>query len=164
MKFSNFRYAGLDKNDTADSNDGVCVSFWVQGCPIHCKGCHNPQTWDEKAGMPLPENILDQIDEALEANGVERNFSILGGEPLASYNIALTTAIVKHVHSKYPTRKIYCWTGYTLEQLKLRKDVKEALENIDILIVGPFIQELRDVTLELRGSTNQKILEKNKNF
>jgi len=81
------RYAGLIKNDFADGQ-GVCVSLYMQGCPLHCPGCHNPQTWNPQGGIEVDINkLVREIRDAISANGIERNFSILGGEPLAPYNI-----------------------------------------------------------------------------
>ena len=105
------RYAGLIKNDFADGS-GVCVSFWVQGCPHKCPGCHNPQTWDFNEGEELPRDILKQIDEAIHANGIKRNFSVLGGEPLCPENVSLTFAVVDHVRTYNPDIIIYIWTAY----------------------------------------------------
>ena len=95
------RYAGLIKNDFADGS-GVCVSFWVQGCPHKCPGCHNPQTWDFNEGEELPKDILKQIDEAIHANGIRRNFSVLGGEPLCPENVSLTFSVIDHVRTYNP--------------------------------------------------------------
>lgn len=161
------RYAGLIKNDIADG-PGVCVSFWTQGCPHKCPGCHNPETWDFEGGKELPNDILDQIDEAIAANGIERNFSILGGEPLCAENISLIFILVDHVRKKFPNIKISIWTGYTLEELKqldyYKSFIQPILALIDVLVDGPYIAEQRDITLPLRGSRNQRILYKDKDF
>lgn len=159
------RYAGLIKNDVTDGS-GVCVSFWVQGCSNHCPGCHNPQTWDFNGGEELPEDYLEQIDNAITANGLLRNFSLLGGEPFD--NILLSKEILKHVRENFPTITIYCWTGYKIEQLKEQAKYNYAihrmLDYIDVLIDGPYIAEQRDITLPLRGSRNQRVLYKGKDF
>lgn len=158
------RYAGLIKNDFADG-DGVCVSFWVQGCPHQCPQCHNPQTWDFNGGEELPFNIFEQIDQAITANGIQRNFSILGGEPLCKENIKLTYAIACHIRNTFPDIKIYLWTGYILEQIDRTNWYADKILNIiDILIDGPYIAEQRDITLPLRGSRNQRVLYKEKDF
>ena len=161
------KYAGIKKNDIYDGK-GVCVSFWCQGCPYHCKGCHNPQTWDFNGGMELPEDIDERIISAINTSGVLRNFSILGGEPLCEENISLVARLVSIVREKYPTIKIYIWTGATLEELrknkKIEKELNSILKNIDFLIDGPYIESQRDITLKLRGSKNQRILEKGKDF
>ena len=153
------RIAGLTINDTTNGED-ICVSLWVQGCPHRCKGCHNPESWDFNGGEYKNNDILlEEIYDAISANGIQRNFSILGGEPLAPQNINDTYYILWEVKQRYPSIKTYELTGYTLEQLKeMYKDT--LLENVDVLIDGPFIKAERDITLKFRGSKNQRILYK----
>lgn len=157
------KYAGINLNDTANG-EGICVSFWVQGCPHHCEGCHNPETWSFDGGHDLPEDYIEKILDKISKNGIQRNFSVLGGEPLCPENLALVDELVTNVRQTYPKIKIFLWTGYTLEQLKLRCDqtIVHVLEQLDYLIEGPFILEQRDITLKWRGSVNQRILNKNK--
>jgi anaerobic ribonucleoside-triphosphate reductase activating protein len=155
------RYAGLETNDMING-EGVCVSFWTQGCPHKCQGCHNPEAWDFDGGMPLPNDIRGQIIKAISANGLTRNFSVLGGEPLCDYNIKTVANIISAVRIAYPDIKIFVWTGYNLEDFN--ECQKAILEKIDVLIDGPYIEELRDVTLKLRGSSNQRILKKGIDF
>lgn len=158
------RYAGLIKNDFS-AGSGVCVSFWVQGCDMRCLGCHNPQTWDFNGGEELPKDILDQIDSAIIANGIKRNFSVLGGEPFAIKNINLTYTVISHVRQKFPDITIYAWTGHRLEELLARDRLTEKTINlINVLIDGPYEADKRDVTLLLRGSRNQRILYKGRDF
>lgn len=158
------RYAGLIKNDIVNGKN-ICVSFFVQGCNIHCPGCHNPQTWDFDGGEELPKDILDQIDSAITANGIQRNFSILGGEPFAKQNITLTYTILSHVRNKFPDITIFAWTGYKIEDLWERDTItRNTIKLVNVLIDGPYIKEQRDVTLSLRGSRNQRILYKGKDF
>ncbi len=156
------RYAGIIKNDIA-AGEGVNVSFFTQGCPIHCPGCQNPQTWDFNGGKEFTPEVLQEIIEALHANGVQRNLSIMGGEPLCGENIFLTAMIITEVRRVYPNIKIYVWTGYTYEQLqelieKIEPKIDMVLDNIDYLIEGPFLLSERDITLAMRGSRNQRIL------
>ena len=159
------RYAGLIPNDFANGI-GTCVSFWTQGCPHKCPGCHNPETWDYDGGKSLPADIRGQIIKAITANGITRNFSILGGEPLCSQNIEEVDNIITSVRIAYPHIKIFLWTGYTLEELLENNNVylTSILSKIDVLIDGKYIQEERDITLELRGSKNQRILYKGIDF
>ena len=154
------RYAGLIENDIVDSDDGICVSLWMQGCPHHCKGCHNPETWDFNGGIEIDrEKLVENVINSLTQNGVNRNFSILGGEPLAEENLEDTLYIINHIRNKFPKIKIYLWTGYTIENLKI-KDLKK----IDVIIDGLYDEKLRDVSLPLRGSSNQRILYRGKDF
>ena len=156
------RIAGLNKNDVVNGV-GISVSLFLQGCHFHCKGCHNPETWDPNGGMPYDWNdIINQVLEAISANGLQRNLSILGGEPLDSYDKRdFIRLLIKVVKQRFPDIKICIWTGYTIT--KLREDLNltdagEILANIDYLIEGPFILEKRDITLKWRGSRNQNII------
>lgn len=159
----NVKFAAINKNDFING-EGVCVSFWVQGCPHHCKGCHNPEQWDFNGGNEIDIDILiNEILIAIEANGIQRNFSVLGGEPMAQRNISNTLYILEQIKKHFPKIKTYVWTGYTIEEL-LSLYNKEILQNIDILIDGRFILEERDITLKLRGSKNQRILYKGTDF
>ena len=153
------RYSGIIYNDTAAA-PGVCLTFFTQGCPHHCKGCHNPETWDYEGGQRFTNDVLEDIIRGLRANGVNRTLCIMGGEPLCDRNIFLTALLIQQVKAKYPNQKIYLWTGYTYEELVKRYDnkTKYVLSNIDCLIDGPFIEELRDTTLQMRGSSNQRII------
>ena len=159
------RYAGLITNDFANGT-GTCVSFWTQGCPHHCPGCQNPETWNFQGGKEVPTNIRDQIIKAICANGITRNFSVLGGEPLCDENLNEVDKIITGVRAAYPQIKIFVWTGYILEELKKKKNdkINHILSQIDVLIDGPFIQAERDITLELRGSKNQRILYRGVDF
>ena len=159
----NVKFAAINKNDFING-EGVCVSLWVQGCPHHCKGCHNPEQWDFNGGNEIDIDILiNEILIAIEANGIQRNFSILGGEPMVQRNISNTLYILEQIKKHFPNIKTYVWTGYTIEEL-LSLYNKEILQNIDVLIDGRFILEERDITLKLRGSKNQRILYKGTDF
>ena len=153
------KYAGIIKNDVA-AGQGVNVTFFVQGCAQHCPGCHNPETWDFDGGYEFNPGVLNKIINALNANGVQRNLSIMGGEPLHPQNQFLTNLIIEEVRKKYPDIKIYVWTGYLYEELiaKNEKILQNIINNIDFLIDGPFILEQRDTTLPMRGSKNQRII------
>lgn len=151
------RYNTIIKNDIVNG-EGVCVSFFVQGCPHRCEGCFNPETWDFEGGKPYTEETKKEIVEAISANGILRNFSVLGGEPLALQNLAMTTDIIKTVAIKYPNIKIYLWTGYNF------KDISrfEVIDFTDVVIDGKFVENLKNLDLGLRGSSNQKIWFKEK--
>lgn len=153
------KYAGLIKNDLAAA-PGVSVTFFTQGCPHRCKGCHNPETWDFDGGKEFTPQVLNEIYEALTANGLVRSFCIMGGEPLCQENSFLTFLVIKNVKKKFPNIKIYLWTGYYYEELKKMTNpkIKKILECIDVLIDGPYIEQDRNITLQMRGSTNQSII------
>lgn len=159
------KYFGYMPNDLVNGQ-GVCVSLWTSGCPFHCEGCHNPEAWDKEAGYDVPSDIRGQLVKAISANGIERNFSILGGEPLASWNRQFVDEVITSVRAAYPNIKIFLWTGFTAEELENIDDkhIAHILGNIDVLIDGQFILEQRDTTLPLRGSRNQRVLYKGIDF
>ena len=159
------RYAGLNKNDFSAA-PGVCVTFYTQGCPHKCAGCHNPETWDFMGGMEFTTKVLNDIISALTANNIKRSLCIMGGAPLCPENQFLTLLILTEIKSRLPETKVYIWTGYTIEELNKMTTGKipQILEMTDCLIDGPYIQEQRDITLPMRGSTNQRILYKNIDF
>ena len=156
------KYAGIIKNDFSAA-PGISVSFFVQGCPHHCKGCHNPETWDFDGGKEFTYDVLNDIAESLFANGISRSLAIMGGEPLCEQNIFLTLLVVKTIKETYPDVKIYIWSGYTYDYLMshitTNLHLKQVLDYADFLIDGPYVEELRDISLPMRGSSNQKIID-----
>lgn len=154
------RYADVIWNDIA-AGDGLCVSFYTQGCPHHCPGCHNPETWDFEGGKEFPSTLLDELIIRLNAQGINRPLCILGGEPLCNENLFLTNLLVSTVREKSPHTKILIWTGYTYEELEKNGSphMKNILANVNTIIDGLYIQEERDITLKMRGSRNQRIID-----
>lgn len=155
-------YSKIDKNDITNGV-GVCVSLWVSGCGHRCFNCHNSEIWDFNCGKPFTNETLREVAAALTENGVKRNLSILGGEPLAPQNIETVYEILREIKRAYPEVIAFLWTGYTVEELAARykKTREKALAviglYIDYLIDGPYIESCRNITLLLRGSENQRI-------
>ena len=156
-----FKYAGIKTNDVANA-PGISVSVYLQGCPHHCPGCHNPETWDYEGGKEFEGNTIERIEQYLTANGIHRDLCIMGGEPLCPDNQFLTLLICNTIKDKLPDTKIYIWTGYTLEELNKDSNtrISQILEKTDAIIDGPYIAAERDITLPMRGSRNQRILYK----
>lgn len=161
------RYANVIWNDIV-AGEGLCVSFYTQGCPHRCNGCHNPETWDFEGGQEFPASLLEDLIKGLTAQGIQRPLCILGGEPLCDENLFLTTLLIRTVREKLPDTPIYVWTGYLYEQLLAHPShhLKYVLDNIDYLIDGPYEEMCRDVSLKLRGSNNQRVFQfdRNKNL
>ena len=153
------KIAGIYWDDTAAA-PGISLSVYFSGCPFHCPGCHNPEAWDFNYGEDLDWNKVGAIMTKLKKNGVMRTLCILGGEPLCKENIDDVKRLIGWCKLDYPDLKVYVWTGYTIEELEARDDadVNCILHNITCLIDGRYIQELRDTTLPLRGSSNQRII------
>lgn len=151
------RYASIKPNDSING-EGVCVSLFVQGCEGKCPNCFNKETWNFNGGKPFGGRELQYIKRLLTVNGIKRNFSILGGEPLHSNNIKEVTTIINEIKTFDNSIKIYVWTGYLYEDL-LKKYGEKIFKNIDVLIDGRFEMKKKDVTLKLRGSSNQRIID-----
>ena len=153
------RIAGINKNDVVNG-EGICVALFTQGCPFHCKGCFNPETWDYDGGKEVPiSDLISDVETAIAANGVPRNFSILGGEPLIERNLEELKILLSTVKKDFPHITIFLWTGFTIEELTSAQ--KEVTQYIDVLIDGQYNEKLRDVSLHLRGSSNQRIFRTN---
>lgn len=158
------RYAGIIKNDFSAA-PGTSVTFFTQGCPHRCEGCHNPETWDFEGGEEVTHDTILEVIKAITANGLHRNLCIMGGEPLCPENQFLTNLIINSVKEKLPGTKIYLWTGYCLEDLDMNNNrIKSILEQVDCLIDGPYDKTKRDVSLFMRGSSNQRILYKGTDY
>ena len=153
------RYAGINYNDMCAA-PGVSVTLFTQGCPHHCEGCHNPETWDFNGGKEFTPEVLRKIVAGLTKNGIKRSFCIMGGEPLCEQNTLLTLMTIQYVKQHFPEVKIYLWTGYYYEELLKSPDPKIPLilKEVDVLVDGPFVKPLRDITLKMRGSSNQNII------
>ena len=151
------RISGIYYNDTAAA-PGFCVSVYVSGCDLHCKDCHNPEAQSFDYGEELTPELMDTIISSINKNGIVRKLCILGGEPLHYYNVPMTEYIIQEVRKVFPNLEIYIWTGYDYESLLKRNECEYILKNANYLIDGPYIEELRDTTLPMRGSSNQRII------
>lgn len=156
------RYNKIKPNDIANGG-GIVVSLWIQGCVHRCKGCHNPETWNFGEGKEFESKIVDEILEMLDKDGIKRDLSILGGEPLCPANYDGIMTLLSTIKSERPHTRVYLWTGYTLEELLKRHLIKE-FKNIDILIDGRFEEDKKDLTLKYRGSSNQRVIDMKKSI
>lgn len=153
------KIAGIIKNDFTAF--GVCVTLFMQGCPIRCSGCHNPGTWSFTAGIEKnSSSLISELEDLLTKNNIHRDLCIQGGEPLCEQNAYYTYFIISEIKKSLPNTKIYVWSGYTYEELLSNRNIyiQKVLKNSDVLIAGPYVEAERDVTLPLRGSRNQEII------
>ena len=132
--------------------------LFVSGCPHHCPGCHNEMAQDYNYGEEFKEN---EIIERIKNNSILNGITISGGEPLCKENISEVNNFIEKVKKEKPNFNVWCYTGYTLEQLKNRNDdiTNKTLENIDVLVDGRFIKERKNPEIKFRGSDNQRILD-----
>lgn len=154
-------YITIVKDDLINGT-GVRVSLYVSGCSHGCTGCFNQKTWDYRNGNPFTTNEIDIILKELEKDYIE-GLTLLGGDPLMPKNISTVIDLCKIVKNKFPNKNIWCWTGYTLEEV-LNNHSKDILNYIDVLVDGRFIEEQKNLKLKFRGSSNQRILKKNIDF
>lgn len=159
-------YGNIKKHDIADG-PGVRVSLFVSGCTHHCKGCFNSETWDFNYGQPYTSATEKEILKAMEPVYIT-GFTLLGGEPFEPENQKVLVGLLKNIRAKFPDKSIWCYTGYTydvdlIKGGKVHIDVTdEMLSYIDTLVDGEFIEEKKDLLLEFRGSSNQRLIDLNK--
>lgn len=151
-------YSAIKTHDVANGI-GVRVSLFVSGCPHHCKGCFNAETWDYNHGEAFTAETIRNIIDLLTPDWI-RGLSLLGGEPLASDNIQTVMCLAKKVKAVLPMKTIWCYTGYTWDEVKKHHIMKY----IDVLVDGRFIEAERDITLRFRGSRNQRIIDVQKSL
>lgn len=156
-------YGEIKKFDIADGN-GVRVSLFVSGCTNHCPGCFQPETWDFDYGQPYTKETEKEIFEALRPHYIE-GLTILGGDPFEISNQQPVAELVSMVRRQLPIKDIWMYTGYVLDQDLLEGGSRHTewtdtiLNNIDVLVDGPFIEELKDLGLQFCGSSNQRLID-----
>ena len=156
-------YATIKKNDIANGT-GVRVSLFVSGCTHHCKNCFNPETWNFNYGKPFTKEVEDEIIEALKPDYI-KGLTLLGGEPFEPENQKSLLPFVKRVRETYPDKTIWGYSGYTFDNELLGDSrahcecTRELLEHIDILVDGEFKEDLKNLSLKFRGSSNQRIID-----
>ena len=157
-------YGAIKKRDIANG-PGVRVSLFVSGCTHHCKGCFNADTWDFAYGEPYTSAVEEEILELLAPDYVA-GLSLLGGEPFERCNQRVLVGLLKRVRERYPKKTVWCYSGYTLEELtgesRARCEVTdEMLSMIDVLVDGEFVLEKKNIRLRFRGSENQRLIDLN---
>lgn len=155
------RIAQIRSMDIANG-EGIGIAIFTQGCPFHCKNCFNPETWDFKGGIPFTSNTFNQIINLISKDYIQR-VSILGGEPFIEQNVEYLKEIVYCIKKFFPNKKIWIYTGNTFEKL-WEKDgyYRQILLNIDYLVDGPYIDNLKNPNLKFKGSSNQRIIDMQK--
>lgn len=156
-------YAEIKTTDIANG-EGVRVSLFVSGCRRRCKGCFNESAWDFTGGKPFDESAEKFIFEALSPDYIA-GLTLLGGDPFEPENQLALLPFVKRVKARFPQKNIWCYTGYTYsgggiaEQAVQTEATRELVSLIDVLVDGKFEQELKDIRLKFRGSSNQRVID-----
>ena len=158
-------YGSIKKCDIANGT-GVRVSLFVSGCTNQCPQCFQPETWAFDYGQPFTEETLEQLLKLLAPSHVQ-GLTVLGGEPMEPSNQRGLIAVLSAVRKAYPNKTIWCFTGYLYEDILAGQghphcEVSEVLlALVDVLVDGRFVEELKDITLRFRGSSNQRVLDLN---
>lgn len=155
-------YATIKTCDIANG-PGVRTSLFVSGCTHRCKNCFNSEAWDFDYGHPFTKEVRNKIFEECRPAYIT-GLSLLGGEPMEPRNQRELLPFLRNFRTLYPDKTVWCYSGYTWEQLtgesRARCEVTdELLQLIDVLVDGPFVQELYDITLRFRGSSNQRLID-----
>lgn len=144
------KIAGIVDDSVVDG-DGIRLTVFTQGCPHHCHGCHNPQTWNLTGGHEID---TEEIVQKLKENPLLSGITFSGGEPFLQS--APLTELARAAHKL--GLDVWSYTGFTLEELEKRTDAQQLLNEVDVLVDGPYVEALRDLTLQFRGSSNQRII------
>ena len=161
-------YATIKWTDIANG-EGVRISLFVSGCTHRCKNCFNQIAWDFSYGAPFDEVVEEKILCELSEDYIA-GLSLLGGEPLEPQNQIALYSFVKRVKERFPNKTIWCYTGFVLDETT--GELKEKSKNIpctktlislfDVLVDGAYVEELKDIRLKFRGSSNQRVIDVSK--
>lgn len=158
MNFATIKYFDIA------NGPGVRTCLFVSGCTHRCPGCFNYEAWDFSYGEPFDNAIQDKLIESLEPDYVD-GMTILGGEPMEPSNQEALVEFVERVRQTYPDKSLWMFTGDTYEDLTDKNSERHTpytdriLEALDVLVDGKFIEELKDITLRFRGSSNQRLID-----
>ena len=155
--------AEIKKTDIANG-EGVRVSLFVSGCTRRCKNCFNSVAWDFEYGRPFIPELQEEVLAALSPDYIA-GLSLLGGEPFEPSNQKGLLPFIREFKLRFPQKTIWCYTGYTFDNGIMKEvqanceETRELLSLIDVLVDGPFIEELKDIRLKFRGSSNQRVID-----
>ena len=158
---------GEIKNCDIANGEGVRVTLFVSGCTNHCKNCFQPQTWDFEFGQPFTAETEEQLLAMLQPDYIN-GLTVLGGEPFEPSNQRALLPFLRRVREQYPKKNIWCFSGFTYEELKTEGShprcevTDEMLDQLDVLVDGRFVEELKDISLRFRGSSNQRLIDMKK--
>ena len=146
-------YCKIRQIDIANGN-GCRVSIFVSGCERRCKGCFQPETWNFNYGKEFTEQTMELLIELAKPDYIS-GLSVLGGDPAHPKNWPTIKELIRRFKKAYPNKTVWLWTGYLIE------DIFEDLidSGIDVIVDGPFKEELKDLRLKYRGSSNQRVID-----
>jgi len=154
-------YATIKYNDISNG-PGIRTSLFVSGCTHRCKGCFNSIAWDFDYGELFDDKVENEIIDSLRQPHI-KGLTLLGGEPFEPQNQGALLKLTSRVRKELPNKNIWCFSGYTIEEMlhgKLSEceTTRQLLENIDVLVDGKFVEELKSLMLKFKGSSNQRTI------
>ena len=168
MNYHNITYPDMN------NGSGLRVVLWLSACSHHCKGCQNPQTWDINSGIPFDENAKEELFRELSKDYIS-GITFTGGDPLHENNLCEVIQLIEEIRSKFSNKTIWLYTGYEWEDIwydskividdytnKVYEDYKkrqQIISKCDVLVDGEYKEELRDISLHWRGSSNQRVID-----
>lgn len=168
-------YHKIEKTSIANGT-GIRVVLWVSGCLLHCKSCHNPETWDFNSGKPFDEKAKKELFEALDKPYIQ-GITFSGGHPLELMNAKDVLNLITEIRTKFPQKDIWLYTGYQLNINNFHcvfaeNSIEGTHHNLiagiinlcDVIVDGKFIEELKDITLKWKGSSNQRVIDVRKSI
>ncbi|WP_024346089.1 anaerobic ribonucleoside-triphosphate reductase activating protein [Lacrimispora indolis] len=162
MNYHNISYPDMN------NGGGLRVCLWLSSCSHHCPKCQNPQTWDCNSGIPFDKAAHDELFEQLSKDYIS-GVTFTGGDPLHENNLSGVLDLVNEIKHSYPEKTIWLYTGYTWEEIWESKTEKfkyfknrilrwEIISMCDVMVDGRYVDELRDISLAWRGSSNQRVI------
>lgn len=146
------KYLNILDCDIADG-EGIRVALFISGCSHHCKGCHNPESWNPNNGKKFTKETKEKLFKLIDKPYID-GLTLTGGDPLYKDNIKDVANLCMEFKQRFPNKTIWLYTGYSFEEIKQLK----FLAFVDVVVDGEFKEELRDITLPFKGSSNQKII------
>lgn len=162
-------YHKIEKTSIANG-EGIRVVLWVSGCSLQCKGCHNTEAWDIKSGKLFDKEAKKELFEILSESYIQ-GITLSGGHPLENENLNEIYNLILEIKNKFTDKDIWLYTGYKFEMIMNSPIVdtntilrRKIIEQCDIVVDGKYIDELRDITLKWRGSSNQRVIDVQKSL
>lgn len=169
-------YHKIEKTSVANGT-GIRVVLWVSGCSLHCRGCHNPETWDINSGKLFDEKAKEELFDSVDKSYIQ-GITFSGGHPLEPQNVEDVYKLIVEIKNRFPDKDIWLYTGCKWEHifypvvtddLNPSRDYfidyrKKIVEMCDVIVDGRYIDELRDITLKWNGSSNQRVIDVKKSL
>lgn len=167
-------YHKIEKTSVSNG-EGIRVVLWSSGCSHRCPGCHNPETWSRVSGKLFDDEAKQELFEALDKSYIQ-GITFSGGHPLEEYNLNDVLNIIKEIKASFPDKDIWLYTALTFDNMLglitsnseiIDDSLPELLEIVklcDVIVDGKYVENLKDIRLKWRGSSNQRVIDVQKSI